>query len=174
MKIYDYKGRKNICGDRVREARQKKRLTQEALAAKLQIEGVTIERDSLLRIEIGTRFVTDYELKVIAKVLGVSPLWLIDDENELSGGKFPPLLLFFAIIFLKAIDFIRQMPYNKITGKGKPSKAKGEDNTTGKGVRRLTEEQIKELLELLKKALESETVERITISIKPNKKNKQS
>lgn len=82
-------------------------------------------------------------------------------------------MLFFAIIFLKAIDFIRQMTYNKITGKGKPSKAKGEDNTTGKGVRRLTEEQIKELLELLKKALESETVERITISIKPNKKNKQ-
>lgn len=49
---------------------------------KLQIEGVTMERDSLSRIEIGTRFVTDYELKVIAKVLGVSPLWLIDDENE--------------------------------------------------------------------------------------------
>ena len=38
----------------------------------------------------------------------------------------------------------------------------------------MTEEQIKELLELLKKALESETVERITISLKPNKKNKQS
>lgn len=37
----------------------------------------------------------------------------------------------------------------------------------------MTEEQIKELLELLKKALKSETVERITISIKPNKKNKQ-
>jgi transcriptional regulator with XRE-family HTH domain len=55
---------------------------QEALAAKLQIEGVTMERDSLSRIEIGTRFVTDYELKVLAKVLGVSPLWLLDDENE--------------------------------------------------------------------------------------------
>jgi hypothetical protein len=66
------------------------------------------------------------------------------------------------------------LSYNKITGKGKPSKTKGKDNTTGKGgVRRLTEEQIKELLELLKKALESESVERITISIKPNKKNKQ-
>ena len=39
----------------------------------------------------------------------------------------------------------------------------------------MTEEQIKELLELLRKALESETVERITISIKPNKqKSKQS
>ena len=54
----------------------------EALAAKLQIEGVTMERDSISRIEIGTRFVTDYELKVLAKVLGVSPLWLLDDENE--------------------------------------------------------------------------------------------
>lgn len=38
----------------------------------------------------------------------------------------------------------------------------------------MSEEQIKELLELLKKAIESETVERITISIKPNKKPKQS
>lgn len=38
----------------------------------------------------------------------------------------------------------------------------------------MREEQIKELLELLKKALESETVERITISIKPKQKSKQS
>lgn len=63
----------------MREARRKKRLTQEELAAKLQIEGVTMERDSISRIEIGTRFVADYELRVLAKVLGVSPLWLIDD-----------------------------------------------------------------------------------------------
>ena len=37
----------------------------------------------------------------------------------------------------------------------------------------MNEEQIKELLELLKKALESETVERITIGIKPKQKPKQ-
>lgn len=36
------------------------------------------------------------------------------------------------------------------------------------------ERQTKELLEVLKKALESEAVERITITIKPNKKPKQS
>lgn len=36
------------------------------------------------------------------------------------------------------------------------------------------EKQTKELLEVLKKALESEVVERITITIKPNKKPKQS
>lgn len=39
---------------------------------------------------------------------------------------------------------------------------------------RLNEEQIKKLLELLEMAIESETVERITISIKPGKKPKQS
>ena len=82
MKIYDYKGRKNICGDRVREARQKNRFTQEALAAKLQIEGVTMERDSFSRMEIGTGFFPDYKLKVLAKVLGVSLFWLLDDKNE--------------------------------------------------------------------------------------------
>lgn len=36
------------------------------------------------------------------------------------------------------------------------------------------EKQTKERLEVLKKALESEAVERITITIKPNKKPKQS
>ena len=36
------------------------------------------------------------------------------------------------------------------------------------------EKQTKEPLEVLKKALESEAVERITITIKPNKKPKQS
>lgn len=77
MKIYDFKGRKNLCGERVREARLKRRLSQYDLAARLQIEGVTMERDSISRIEIGTRFVTDYELLILSKALGVSPLWLL-------------------------------------------------------------------------------------------------
>lgn len=93
--------------------------------------------------------------------------------NEAAG--IPRRFCYFSQLFFeKLLTLYSKCRDNKITGKGKPSKTKGEDNTTGKGVRRLTEEQIKELLELLKKALESETVERITISIKPNKKNKQS
>ena len=80
MKIYDYNGKKNICGDRVREARQKQRISQSDLAARLQIEGVTLERDCISRIEIGTRFVTDYEIIVLAKCLRVSPLWLLGLE----------------------------------------------------------------------------------------------
>lgn len=77
MKIYDYNGKKNISGDRIREARQKQRLSQTDLAARMQIRGVIIERDSISRIEIGTRFVPDYELPVFSKVLDVSVNWLL-------------------------------------------------------------------------------------------------
>ena len=77
MKIYDYNGKKNICGNRVHEARCKVRLTQADLAAKLQVNGIIIERDSISRIEIGTRFVADYELREIAKILNVSVGWLL-------------------------------------------------------------------------------------------------
>ena len=40
MKIYDYNGKKNICGERIREARLKQRLSQSDLAARVQVEGV--------------------------------------------------------------------------------------------------------------------------------------
>ena len=82
MKIYDYKGRKNLCGDRVKEARARRKITQADLAALLQIEGVTMERDSVSRIEIGTRFVTDYELVVLSRVLGVSMEWLTGQDDK--------------------------------------------------------------------------------------------
>lgn len=40
-----------------------------------------MERDSVSRIEIGTRFVTDYELAVLVKILGVSMEWLTENEQ---------------------------------------------------------------------------------------------
>jgi transcriptional regulator with XRE-family HTH domain len=80
MKIYDYNGKKNICGKRVKESRKKLKLSQENLAAKLQLEGVAIERDSVSRIEIGTRFVADYELLILCKILNVSPAYLLGLE----------------------------------------------------------------------------------------------
>ena len=80
MKIYDFKGKKNICGERVHEARCKMRLTQSDLAAQLQIKGILIERDSVSRIEIGTRFVADYELQALAQILKVSVDWVLEAE----------------------------------------------------------------------------------------------
>ena len=80
MRIYDFEGKKNISGEHIREARLKRRLSQSDLAARVQVEGVTMERDSISRIELGPRFIPDYEIPVFARVLGVSVLWLLGIE----------------------------------------------------------------------------------------------
>ena len=80
MKSYDYNGKKNLCGNRIREARLRQRLSQYDLAARLQTQGILIEQDSISRIEIGTRFVADYEVKVLAKVLNVPLEWLLEED----------------------------------------------------------------------------------------------
>ena len=76
MKIYDFGGAKNISGERIHQARTTKRLSQADLAARMQINGVVIEREAISKIETGDRFVADYELKVFAEVLGVTMEWL--------------------------------------------------------------------------------------------------
>ena len=83
MKIYDFNGSKNICGKRVKEARKRMKLSQKDLAARLQVSGINIERDSVSRIEIGTRFVADYELLILCKILNVSPEYLLGDSKDL-------------------------------------------------------------------------------------------
>ena len=80
MKIYDFDGKKNICGDRVKAARKKLGLSQEDLAARLQVSDVIIERNSISRIESGARFVADYELLALSKVLRVTTAYLLGLE----------------------------------------------------------------------------------------------
>lgn len=82
MKIYDYEGSKNISGDRIRQARVTQRMSQSALAVKMQLRGVTIEREAISKIESGDRFIADYELLTLSQVLGVSMDWLTGQENN--------------------------------------------------------------------------------------------
>lgn len=82
MKIFEYEGKKNICGKRIRQARKALRLSQSELAAQLQIRNVILERDTISRIEIGDRFVADFELRAIAEVLKVDIAWLLDIKRE--------------------------------------------------------------------------------------------
>lgn len=82
MKVYDYQGKKNLCGNKVKQARRNLGITQAELAARLQVEGITIERDSVSRIEIGTRFVADFEIVALAKVLKVGVEWLLSEDKE--------------------------------------------------------------------------------------------
>ena len=73
-------GDRNIIGKRVTEARLAQGMKQVELLAKLQLAGINIERDSVSRIEIGTRFVADYELRELAIILKVSVDWLLGIE----------------------------------------------------------------------------------------------
>ena len=67
-------GGNNICGRRVRELRlaMPGRVSQRMLSERLQIEGLDLDKNAVQLIESGERFVTDIELKVLSRVLGVS------------------------------------------------------------------------------------------------------
>lgn len=80
VKIYDYKGQKNISGDRIHQVRTTKRISQDELAARLQVRGVVLGREAISKMETGDRFVADYELMALADVLGVSMDWLVGKE----------------------------------------------------------------------------------------------
>lgn len=82
MKVYDLDGRRNISGERVRQMRTKKRLTQSELAIRVQTTGVILEQDAISRIESGSRMVQDYELRALAEILGVTSDWLMEDDEK--------------------------------------------------------------------------------------------
>lgn len=77
MRLLAMEGKCNVCGDRVRIAREKAGLSQEALAAKIQLEGHSLTQKAISRIETGLRVVPDYEIPLLAAALGVDPLWLL-------------------------------------------------------------------------------------------------
>lgn len=80
MRAYTYNGKRNVCGDRIREARLKRRFSQSDLCKLIQLAGIPMERDSISRMESGYRFVADYEILTIADILDVSVLWLLGRE----------------------------------------------------------------------------------------------
>ena len=82
MNPYTYNRRKNICGSKVRIARLAKKLTQTDLAIMLRKKGITLDPTSISRIEAGARLVTDFELKKLSEVLGVSMTWFLDEGTE--------------------------------------------------------------------------------------------
>lgn len=76
MSLSQVKG--NIVGKKVREARQKLGLSQVEFAATLCVDyNINLERVQISTIERGIRSVKDKELDAIAKVLDVTPNWLM-------------------------------------------------------------------------------------------------
>jgi transcriptional regulator with XRE-family HTH domain len=62
-----------MSGAMVRRLRVKLGLSQPQLAVKCQLAGWDVERDTIAKIEGGTRLVRDIELVRLAAILGVTP-----------------------------------------------------------------------------------------------------
>ena len=67
-------GRNNLCGEKINKLRTSypTKLSQRALADKMQLIGIDVDKNAIQRIECGKRFVTDIELKAFAEISGVS------------------------------------------------------------------------------------------------------
>lgn len=86
MKLYRYRGKANLCGRQVRRLRVELGLSQEQLAARLQIAGLALEQKAVSRIETGSRVVADFELLALAAALNTSPLVLLDEDKFWPAG----------------------------------------------------------------------------------------
>ncbi len=73
--------RMNLVGQKVRQLRMAKGMSQQALSNKLETLAVYICRGSISRIEDMRRTVTDIELYGLAEVLGVSVDELFDKRE---------------------------------------------------------------------------------------------
>lgn len=76
------KNRNNICGVNIARIRKSlsPKVSQRALAEKMQLEGIELDKNAIQRIESGKRFVTDIELKVFVKVLQVSYVEILEEH----------------------------------------------------------------------------------------------
>ena len=84
MKIYWNKenNSKKLIGQRVKELRTERQLSQKALAEQLQLAGYEFNDLTVLRIEQGTRFVPDYEVVALADFFHVSCEYLLGIKEE--------------------------------------------------------------------------------------------
>lgn len=73
---------RNIVGSKIRSARIEKKLTQEALAVHLQLQGHKFTRTTIAKIEGGFRQINDIEISIFALALGVSIAWLFDEVGS--------------------------------------------------------------------------------------------
>ena len=74
-------GKNNICGKKVAKLRNAmpEKTSQRKLADSLQLAGLALDKNAVQRIESGQRFVTDIELRTLARVLNVSYEALLEE-----------------------------------------------------------------------------------------------
>ena len=71
FKIKAKNGTNNLCGEKIRRIRKEQGLSQRKLAAKMQLLGFDVDNYFIRRVENGERFLTDIDLVIFSKSLGV-------------------------------------------------------------------------------------------------------
>lgn len=73
-----------IIGGNIKALREKKGLTQEQLAAKLQVNGCDITRSSVAKIECGQRHLYTDEIIILKEILSVEyeDIFVLKAENK--------------------------------------------------------------------------------------------
>lgn len=79
MRANGYQGSRNVIGARLKAQRKRCKVTQQELAARMQILGVSIDQRSISKIEHNDRNVTDYELACFCKALRCTEQDLLQD-----------------------------------------------------------------------------------------------
>lgn len=75
---------RNVVGPKVRALRDRHGWSQPVFAAKCQLQGWNASRDIIARIELQIRWVSDFELILLARALQVSPTDLLPSRLDLS------------------------------------------------------------------------------------------
>ena len=77
--------RKNVCGLRIRQLRKEQHITQKKLAIMAQLAGYDfITETAIIKLELGTRFIPDYEVNIFAQLLGTTPEYLLQYDADKS------------------------------------------------------------------------------------------
>lgn len=71
-------GKRNLVAQRLVELRKIRKWSQRDLAYQLQLLGIDMDKNVITRIETNKRYVTDIEVKALARVFEISYGYLID------------------------------------------------------------------------------------------------
>ncbi len=82
MRKINYYDNSNVISKRVRYFRKLRNISQEQLAARLQVMNINIEQQGISNIENNSRIVTDYELACLCRALGVTVEEMLADFYE--------------------------------------------------------------------------------------------
>jgi transcriptional regulator with XRE-family HTH domain len=76
-------------GKNIRKIRKSKKLTQDQLAAQLQIKGCDITRSAMAKIEVGQRHLYPDEIRLLKELLNVSfdEMFYFSNDKYISNKK---------------------------------------------------------------------------------------